>query len=63
MLHNKKGQSTVEYVLMATAVIAVIVGLVVAPDSPFRSKVNETFNQAITDMDVMSGRLSDTYYP
>lgn len=60
---NKKGQSTMEYVIMATAVMAVIIGFVASDNSPFRSKLNSLLGQAANDMDSSYGKLSDSHSP
>lgn len=61
MLRNRKGQSTVEYIILVTAVIAVIIVFVFNPNSPFRQRVNQTFDQATNSMTNMSERLSNSY--
>ena len=55
---HKRGQSTLEYVLLVTAVIVVIIGIVVSPSSPFRSTLNKTLNSSIGGMETMAGRLN-----
>ena len=55
---HKRGQSTLEYVLLVTAVIVVIIGIVVSPSSPFRSTLNTTLNSSIGGMETMAGRLN-----
>jgi hypothetical protein len=59
---HKRGQSTLEYVLLVTAVIVVIIWLVVAPNSPFRATVNGTMMNSLNAMNVMSNRLSGSLY-
>lgn len=61
MLKNKKGQSTLEYVILVTAVIVVIITLVVANDSAFRQTMNVTYNTAIDGVNQMSDRLMGSY--
>jgi uncharacterized protein (UPF0333 family) len=48
---KKKGQSTLEYVLLVTAVIVVIIALVLNPNSPFKQSLNSTLNAGISDME------------
>ncbi len=43
MFRNRKGQSTVEYILVATAVIAVIIAV---SKGSFTTKLNNTLEQA-----------------
>ena len=57
-IKNKRGQSTVEYVLLVTAVVAVIITLVAGNNSQFQTQLNSTLNQAISGMDTMAGRLA-----
>jgi uncharacterized protein (UPF0333 family) len=51
MIRGKnRGQSTLEYVLLVTAVIVIIIGMVVSPSSPFRAKLNSTLGTAVNMM-------------
>ena len=50
-LKQKKGQSTLEYIILVTAVIVIVIGLVVSPSSPFRASLNKTYNQGIDKLD------------
>jgi hypothetical protein len=59
-LRKRKGQSTLEYVLLVTAVIVVIIGLVVSPQSPFRTKLNSTISGSMDSMDYMGARLANS---
>ena len=59
-LRKKKGQSTLEYILLFTAVIVVIIGLVVSDKSPFRTKLNSTLNGSLDGMETMADRLSES---
>jgi hypothetical protein len=43
-MHAHKGQSTVEYLLLITAVIAVIVLFTTGNNSPFQQNLNSVFN-------------------
>ena len=61
-LKNKKGQSTVEYILLVTAVIAVIIVFVNGQQKgSFQQTLNSTLNQATEDMDTMSGTLVSSH--
>ncbi len=57
--NRKKGQSTLEYIIMFTGVIAILI-VFLSPSGPFRSSLNKTFNQAINGMETMSSRLANS---
>ena len=57
-IKNKKGQSTVEYVLLMTAVVAVIIAMVTSNKSGLQSQLNSTLNSAISTVGTMSDRLA-----
>ena len=59
---NKKGQSTVEYLLLVTAVLGVFIVLLVRNDSIFKQRVTNTFNIATSDMVDIANRLSNTHF-
>lgn len=63
LIKKKKGQSTVEYIILVTAVVAVIIFFVVNPGSPFRTKVNDTLGNATDAMSNMAGRLNGAFAP
>ncbi len=54
MTKNKKGQSTVEYILLVTAVIAVIITITTGP---FKEKLTDTINKTTDGMGTMADRL------
>ncbi len=56
---RKKGQSTIEYVIMFSGVIAILI-VFLANGGPFRSSLSRTFNQAINGMEAMSNRLANS---
>ncbi len=61
-IKNKKGQSTVEYVLLMTAVVVVIIAFVTSNKSgSFQAQLNSTLNSAAQEMNTMAGRLSDSH--
>ena len=62
MFLNKKGQSTVEYLLLVTAVLGVFIVLLVRNDSIFKQRVTNTFNIATSDMVDIANRLSNTHF-
>ncbi len=60
---HKRGQSTLEYVLLVTAVIVIIIGLVASPQSPFRKTLNSTLNSSLNGMQTMADRLNNSHTP
>jgi len=62
-IKNKKGQSTVEYLLLVTAVVAVIIALVAGNGSQFSNTLNTTLNTAVSDMGAGSTVLSTSHAP
>jgi uncharacterized protein (UPF0333 family) len=61
MLKNKKGQSTLEYVILVTAVIVVILIVVFGKSSPFQTTLNSSLNTSISQVNTMTGRLVNAY--
>lgn len=57
-LKKKSGQSTVEYILLVTAVIVILIFFLVSGNSPFKQKYNETLNIATSGMQDMANRLA-----
>jgi len=60
-IKNKRGQSTVEYVLLMTAVVAVIIALVTSNKSGMQGQLNSTLNTAIGDIGNMSDALDNSH--
>ena len=58
----QKAQSTVEYILLVTTVIGVVILFLVSPTSPFRDRLNRTYNVATQDMVDIATRLSNTHF-
>jgi len=58
---KRKGQSTVEYLVLVAAVIAVILLFVGNQNSPFRTKLNGVLDSATNSMTNMAGRLNRSY--
>ena len=54
---NKKGQSTLEYIILVTAVIMVIISFLVGTNSPFKTQLNLTLNGTTDMMAEMTTRL------
>ena len=58
MLRSKKGQSTVEYIILVAGVIAILIVFVGSDSSPFRQALNRTYNTATQGMEDMANRLA-----
>ena len=56
MFKSRKGQSTIEYVILVTAVIVVALGFL-GNGGLFRTALNATFVQATNGMEDMANRL------
>ena len=55
MLKNKKGQSTLEYIILVTAVVAVLL-VFLGPSGFFRNAFNSTLGDVSGVMNKMSNR-------
>ena len=62
MLTKIKAQSTVEYLLLITAVLGIFIFLLVGQNSIFKARVTNTFNIATNDMVDIAARLSNTHF-
>ena len=60
-IKNKRGQSTVEYVLLVTAVVAVIIAFVTGSKSGLQAQLNSTLNGAVTDVGTLGDRLTNSH--
>jgi Flp pilus assembly pilin Flp len=49
-IKNKRGQSTVEYVLLVTAVLAVLIAFMTTKGNVFQTQLNTTLNTATADI-------------
>lgn len=58
-LRTKKAQSTVEYILLFAAVIAVAI-IFLRPNGTFQGALESTLNSAANGMDVMANRLGNS---
>ena len=47
---QRKGQSTVEYIVLVTAVIGTAIAFLIAPSSPFKNKVNAVMTTSTEQM-------------
>ena len=63
MLRSKKGQSTVEYLILVAGVIAILLYFVGNPGSPFRNALNQTYLSATNGMETMANRLANSRNP
>ena len=57
MLKNNKGQSTLEYIILVTAVVAVLL-VFLGPSGIFRTTYNTTLDQVTNSMTSMSNRIA-----
>ena len=57
MFKNKKGQTTLEYILVVTAVIVGLL-LFLGPTGLFRTRVQNTVDSVSNGMENMAGRIS-----
>lgn len=57
MLNKRRGQSTVEYIVLVSAVIAVAIAFFLAPNNQFSKTMNSTLGQATSQISNMQGRL------
>jgi Flp pilus assembly pilin Flp len=60
-IKNKKGQSTVEYVLLVTAVIAVMVAFATSQNGGLQGQLNTTMNTVVNDMGAIGNTLSGSH--
>lgn len=59
-LHRKKkGQSTLEYIIMVTGVVVVLI-LFLGPNGIFRTAYNNTLGQGTNGMEDMANRLRNS---
>jgi Flp pilus assembly pilin Flp len=62
-IKNKRGQSTVEYILLVTAVIAVMIVFATSSGGPLQSQLNQTLNTVVVDMGTGASVLSASHQP
>jgi hypothetical protein len=58
---HKSGQSTVEYIVLVTAVVGCIILFMNGKDSVFQQKVNQTLDQATEGMVNKAGALEGSH--
>ena len=61
--NNRTGQSTVEYILLVTAVVAVMIVFATNNNSGFRGKMTNALDETTNDMIDIAGKLKSTYDP
>lgn len=54
----KRGQSTVEYILLVTAVIAVVIFFTTGKESGFQKKLHNVINMTTDDMEKVAERIN-----
>jgi len=54
-----KGQSTVEYILLVTAVVTVVILFTTGQGNIFQTRLNSVFNSTTQDMLNVASRLQD----
>jgi hypothetical protein len=62
-IKNKRGQSTVEYILLVTAVVGVLIVFLTSSNSPFRTKLGNTYDRVVNDMNIATEILSNSHAP
>jgi len=60
MLKSKKGQSTLEYIILVTGVVAILIAFLTSDQSPFRQAYNNTLRSATNGMENMANRLQQS---
>jgi len=56
---GRKGQSTVEYIVLVTAVLGALI-IFLGPKGIFRGTMDETYERGASSLNEMSKRLSDS---
>ncbi len=54
---RQKGQSTVEYIVLVTAVIVIIIAFVVSPAGPFATRMNKSLDTVTNAAEVKANDL------
>ena len=60
---KKKGQSTLEYIILVVAVVAVLVGFLATSNGGFQTAVNSTLSSGTSGMKNMGSRISANFSP
>ena len=61
MLRKTRGQSTVEYILLVTAVIAVMIVFTTNKTTGLQGRLNTTYDTATNDINTMANRLISSH--
>ena len=61
MFINRKGQSTVEYIILVAAVIAVMLYFAANPGTGFQGRLAITYNNATSDMQEKAKSISSSH--
>jgi uncharacterized protein (UPF0333 family) len=59
---KRKGQSTVEYVILVAAVLVVIIWFLTGTSSPFKQAYNAALNQGAQGMQDIANSLARSHY-
>ena len=60
-IKNKRGQSTVEYILLVTAVVAVMIVFSTSQNTGLQNQMNSTLNSAMSDIDTETQALGRSH--
>jgi len=55
---SQHGQSTVEYIILVTAVIGLIIAFLIAPNSTFKARINSSMDAVTNQANAMSTRTA-----
>jgi uncharacterized protein (UPF0333 family) len=58
--NKRKGQSTVEYIILVAAILAALI-IFLRPNGVFQSSFNSTINASIQDMNELGDRLAASH--
>lgn len=58
---SRKGQNTVEYLIFFAAIIAILIVLVAQPGSPYKSKLNQSYDLAANALLTTSNTLYKSF--
>ena len=62
-IKNKRGQSTVEYILLVTAVVGVMIVFTTNKNGVFQTKLNSVLGNVADDMDTGATGLHSSHQP
>ena len=60
---NRKGQSTLEYIILVTAVIAVLIVFLNPTTGMFSTTVNASYNQVVNGINTWTNKLLNSWNP